>query len=114
MHGKQLLDFLFHLYDYADDLAERIQPGNPDNANYFLTMVFIESYFDRLGRGEIRQAAEAANMPDIDPSKSLAEAHRRIDALRSRITQLSREYDFDEVLQRGGQQLATDWIKPKP
>lgn len=113
MQGKELHNFLFQLYDYADYLADQIQPGNYDNDNYFLTLVFIEKYFDQIGRGEISKAAREAKSKELDPSKSLSEAHRRIDLLRNRIAALSKEYDFDETLDDTSRQIATEWRKPK-
>ena len=111
MHGKELHDFLFQLYDYADDLADRIQPGNFDNGNHFLALVFIEKYFDRIGRGEINKAAKESNSKNLDSSKSLSEAHRRIDLLRNRISALAQEYDFDETLEYASKQIASEWLK---
>lgn len=113
MQGKELLDFLFHLYDYADDLADRIKPGEFDNVNYFMTLIFFEKYFDSIGRSEIHQAAEDANDPNINPHKELSEAHRRIDLLRKRIQNISQEYDFDQDLDRIGQRLAVEWRKDR-
>ena len=112
MHGKQLHDFLFQLYDYADSLAEQIQPGNQDNGNYFLTLVMIEGFFDRVGRGEIHKSAGEAEGQGLDAHQSLSEAHRRIDLLRSKIAALRDTYDFDETLDYASRQLAIDWHKP--
>ena len=111
MHGKELHDFLFQLYDYADYLADQIQPSNPDNDNYFITLVFIEQYFDRIGRSEISRSATESKTVKIDPSKSLSEAHKRIDLLRNRIHTLAKEYDFDETLKSTGNQIASEWQK---
>lgn len=109
MQGKELHDFLFKLYDYADSVADKIQPWETENNNHFLTLVLIESYFDRVGRGEIRKAAEQANSKDINPRDSLAEAHRRIDLLRNRMSMLSKEYDFNEVLDGWNLQQSHMW-----
>lgn len=111
MQGKELHDFLFQLYDYADQLGDKIQPGAHDNGSYFMMMVFIEKYFDSIGRFDIKQAAEAANDPSIDPQQSLSLAHQRIDALRSRIAQLVEQYDFDPTLDHLSQNFAIDWHK---
>lgn len=115
MQGKKLYDFLFELYDYADYIGDRIKPGDFDNPRYFITMVLIEKFFDSIGRGEIKQAAEVAlaNGQDIDPTEALSEAHRRIDALRGRISELAQQYDFDQSLEYAGRTIAEDWKKRK-
>lgn len=111
MRGKELHDFLFKLYDYADQLADKIQPENPDNGRIFIAIVLIEKFFDGIGRGEIHAAAIEAQ--DLDPRTSLAEAHRRIDLLRARISDLCKTYDFDDSLRYAGETLVTDWRRPK-
>lgn len=111
MHRKDLHDFLFKLYDYADYLADQIRPGNLDNGNYFLTLVFIEKYFDLVGRGEISKASRESENKEPDASKSLSEAHERIDLLRDCIRELAQEYDFDEILEGASRQIATEWLK---
>lgn len=115
MQGRELHDFLFKLYDYADHLADQIQSGgdNFHNDNYFLTLVMIEKFFDRIGRGEISEAARQAEDSGLDPSRSLSEAHRRIDLLRARIDRLVQEHDFDETLNYASRQLAVDWHKQR-
>lgn len=109
MHGKELHDFLFRLYDYADDIASRIQPGNPENSNYFMALVRIESYFDTMGRMEISRAAKDAAAEGIDPSASLQEAHKRIDLLRTRMQTLAAQYDFNDSLDYASRELARIW-----
>lgn len=113
MQDRELHDFLFKLYDYADHLADHIQPDGDSfrNNNYFLTLVLIEMFFDRIGRGEISEAAKLSENSELNPHESLAEAHKRIDLLRDRISNLVKEYDFDETLRYAGEKLATDWRK---
>lgn len=113
MKEKELRNFLFQLYDYADYLADKIQPGNLDNNNYFLTLVFIERFFDSIGRGEIHRAEVDSNDTTLDPQKSLSEAHRRLDLLRDRIDALSKEYDFDDALDHVSKELAIEWPRRK-
>ncbi len=113
MQGKELHDFLFKLYDYADSVADEIKPGNSENANLFLTLVFIESYFDRAGRRDIYAAAEQATAAGVDARESLKQAHLRIDSLRSRMTSLLNEYEFDEILNATSNRLSYDWHKHK-
>lgn len=109
MHSEKLHNFLFELYDYADNLADQIQPGNSDNGNYFLTLVFIEKFFDRIGRSEISRAAREIGSQELDPSVSLSEAQKRISLLRNRIHALAQEYDLDETLDHAGKQIAYEW-----
>lgn len=110
MNNSELPDFLFHLYDYADYIADQIRPNNPNNGQYFLTLVFIEKMFDQYGRGLIASMAQEADGGDGDASsRALSEAHRRIDLLRERIRKLSEEYDFNETLDRAGKQVASEW-----
>lgn len=111
MRSEELHDFLFQLYDYADYLADQIKPGNPDNESYFLTLIFIEKFFDRTGRSEVSKAAKESEGDELDSRKSLAEAHKRIQLLRGRIRALAQEYDFDKTLDRAGREIANEWRK---
>lgn len=106
MDQKQLYDFLFELYDYADYLADRIQPNNPDNNNYFMSLIYIEEMMDAYGRGLINEAAHEIDQNDRD---SLKEAHRRIDLLRQRINELRSTFAFDDVVTGKTQKLLRDW-----
>jgi hypothetical protein len=92
MNLKQLYDFLFSLYDYADYLADNISPENMDNNSYFMSLIYIEEMMDSYGRGLIHRTALSINASDTE---SLAEAHRRIDLLRKRIRDLRSRYDFN-------------------
>lgn len=118
MKGKQLHDFLFTLYDYADTVAELIQPEiqgsigaraqtHHDNAKFFLTLIYIEWIFDTYGRDLISRAATESR--ELDAQASLSEAHRRIDLLRQRIDSLAHQYDFNADIDRALARLATDW-----
>lgn len=109
MHGKELHNFLFQLYDYADYLADQIRPENDRNTTYFLNLVYIEKLFDTLGRGEIYNAAK--EMGEADPGKALSEAHRRIDRLRERIAGFVEQYDFDQALNIEATKMQMDWHK---
>ncbi len=111
MQGKELHDFLFRLYDYADQLADEIQVGGDRvaNSNNFLMLVMIEKFFDRVGRSQIHQAASEAEDLGLNASESLSEAHRRIDLLRSKIYHLYHQHDFSEVLDGVSRQFATEW-----
>lgn len=106
MDQKQLYDFLFRLYDYADHLADSIKPNNPDNNNFYISLIYIEEMMDSYGRGLINETAHQINQNDRD---SLKEAHRRIDLLRQRINQLRDEFDFDDVVTGKTEKLLRDW-----
>ncbi|MCA9392373.1 hypothetical protein KC614_04210 [candidate division WWE3 bacterium] len=108
MDGKETHELLFKLYDYADVLADRIRPDDPDSGNYFLTLVFIEKFFDRIGRSEINNTSRNAN---IDATKSLNVANERIDTLRRRIQTLKEQYDFNDTLEEAGNEIANEWRK---
>lgn len=114
MQPKQIHDFLFQLYDYADYLADRIEAGDPESRMFFLTLVFIEKMFDTYGRGLVSESAEEANDPTLDRSESLKEAHRRIDVLRARIDQLAKINNYDNVLEDYGHQLTAEWPHSRP
>lgn len=111
MTDKEVHDFLFKLYDYTDYLADKIQSGDPDSNIYFMLLVDIEYFFDSTGRGDISSAARRAAEYGLDPNKSLAEAHRRIDRLRDRINDLARAYDFDDTLDNRAKHLMSYWPK---
>lgn len=106
MGSKNVHVFLFQLYDYADYLAGKIQPGNSDNGNYFISLLYIEEMMDSYGRSLICASAKDAG---ADESAALSEAHRRIDLLRGRIQSLYQEFDFDEILERKTEKLLRDW-----
>lgn len=111
MSPKELYDFLFKLYDYADYLAEEIKPGNYDNKNYYMSMIYIEEIMDSYGRGLINSAAHQLDENDRD---SLREAHKRIDALRQKIYDLKQSYDFEDVVAGKTEKLTRDWGFKKP
>lgn len=106
MTPKELHDFLFHLYDYADYLAEQITPNNPDNNAYLASLGYIEDMMDIYGRGLIRQSAEQGG---LDSSASLTEAHRRIDLLRKRMSYLRKTYSFDDAIGQAEKRLSRNW-----
>lgn len=114
MQPKQVHDFLFQLYDYADYLADRIEAGDPESRMFFLSLVFIEKMFDTYGRGLISESAHNANDPALSGSESLTEAHRRVDVLRARIDQLAKANNYDSVLEDYSHQLATEWPHSRP
>jgi hypothetical protein len=109
MHGKKVYDFLFDLYDYADYIAGEIQPGNADNASYFMTLIYIEDIMDTYGRGLIHTTAINSADPGIDPSEALHEAHRRIDLLRERILSLKTEYNLGATVQQFTDKINRNW-----
>ncbi len=106
MDAQTLFKFLFQLYDYADYLADNIRPDGFDNKNYFMSLLYIEEMMDSYGRGLISRTARDINEND---SKSLSDAHRRIDLLRGRIRQLQTQYGFDDVINVKTQKLLQDW-----
>lgn len=71
--------------------------------------MIIEKFFDRIGRAEISRATREADDENIDVSRSLNEAHRRIDLLRHRTSLISQQNNFDDSLDYVGRQLAVEW-----
>lgn len=106
MDSKKLYDFLFQLFDYADYLVEEINPNNPDNNNYFISLVYIEDIMDKYGRGLISKTGRELNPEDTE---SLEEAHRKIDFLRKKINALKTAYDFNGVVINRTESLIRDW-----
>lgn len=118
MKGKQLHDFLFALFDYADTIAEMIQPETQGsagereqahyaNTRYFLTLVYVEWIFDKYARETLYVAAKESG--ELDPSATLQEANRRLDLLRQRLDHLTHEYDFDADIDGTLDKLAGEW-----
>lgn len=106
MDSKKLHDFLFQLFDYADYLVEEINPNNPDNNNYFMSLIYIEDMMDKYGRGLISKTGRELNPEDTE---SLEDAHRRIDYLREKINLLKDIYDFNGVVSKRSDSLIRDW-----
>lgn len=112
MQGKELHDFLFQLYDFADILADKIEHGTSDNLGaQFLTLVYIEQIFDMYGRDLISQSAREAS---LDSGVALSEAHRRIDLLRARIQNLVETHNFNESLRQASEKILHEWSKKSP
>jgi hypothetical protein len=109
MNNAQLHDFLFDLYDFADTIAAKIQPGEPENNSYFMTLVYIEDIMDKYGRGLVLDAAQTADPPTTDPQALLRTANERLNQLRERIETLAREYNMGETITARAQQLAARW-----
>ena len=111
MSNIDKLTYLIKLFDYADELAGKITPGNDrENNNYFLTLTLIELYFDRVGRLEISRSINASSF-EIDDSSDLPTFNKRLDALRHKIRALAQQYDFRDSLERAGRELVESWYK---
>ncbi len=114
MDPKQLHDFLFSLYDYADYLADTISSQNDTDYNnsYYMSLLYIEDMMDKEGRMLIRRAADQITGDGHD---SLSEAHHRLDLLRKRISDLRKEYSFIEsasgrdIVEVRTESLVRDW-----
>lgn len=108
MQNKDFHDFLFKLYDFTDRLADEAE-SDPSQENVrILTLIFIEQYFDSIGRGEISQAARESG---ADAQQSLSEAHKRIDELRGRISSLVSKIEDTEPIERYARETVTQWLK---
>ncbi len=110
MQSKQIHDFLFQLYDFADYLADQIELGNQDSQMYFLTITFIEKLFDAYGRGLINECSyDMGSDGNSDKTYSLKHAHQRIDLLRARINEVKVGRNFDPILEKYAKELLTCW-----
>jgi hypothetical protein len=108
MKNQDLHDFLFKLYDFTDRLADEAE-SDPSQGNVrILTLIFIEQYFDSIGRGEISQAARESG---ADAQQSLSEAHRRIDELRGRISSLVKKIKNPQLIERCARETVAQWLK---
>jgi hypothetical protein len=107
MQPKELHDFLFKLYDYADYLIAELTKGNCSDANvYIASLVYIEDMMDTYGRSLVSQSMITLG---ADQGESLAEAHRRIDHLRQDMMQLRKEYDFNNAIEQAEKRLSRNW-----
>lgn len=109
--SKPLYQYIFDLLDYADAIAERISPSEPEKNNYFMTLVYIEDILDKYGRGLVVQSSREAGEDEADSRELLKRANQQMDALRKKIRLYSQQYDFDEVLSSRGKLMYEDWHK---
>ena len=105
MQNQDFQDFLFKLYDFTDRLADEAQFDPSQESVRILTLIFIEQYFDSIGRGEISQAARESG---ADAQQSLSEAHKRIDELRGQINSLVSNI---EPMERYAREIVAQWLK---
>lgn len=108
MEEKPLYKYIFDMLDYAEIISTKIKPGDHDNNNYFMTLVYVEDILDKYGRGLV---IDSANESGQDGSELLKLANERMDKLRKTIRNLSQVYDFDEILINRGKGLYQDWHK---
>ena len=84
MQHQDLHDFLLKLYDFTDHVADSAVSDPDFRNNRILTLIFIEKYFDLIGREEISTATKEGAGSD----ESMTDAHERTDILRKRIGSL--------------------------
>lgn len=111
--NKQPYEHIFNLLDFADELAGRIKPGNPDNGNYFMTLVYVEDILDKFGRGFVLTTVQESGRSNDEADNLMHQATTRMDSLRQTIRQFAQLYDFDEVLDNKAKQLKREWHKQK-
>jgi hydroxypyruvate isomerase len=109
MLNQDLHKFLFSLYDFTDHIADQAESDSSQESVRILALIFIEQYFDSIGRGEISVAARECD--EIDSHQSLSEAHKRIDVLRSRINALVTNCESPERIEKYAQQTMAQWLK---
>ncbi|HVV25720.1 MAG TPA: hypothetical protein VHC21_01675 [Candidatus Saccharimonadales bacterium] len=111
MNDKPLGQYVIDLLDYADAIADRIAPSEPDKSSYFMTLVYIEDVLDTYGRGLLWDLYRATGK-DEDESRALkGHINQRVEALRHQIRLFSQQYDFDETLKSRGESMYQDWHK---
>ena len=108
MQNQELHNFLFKLYDFTDLVADEAESDPSQESVRILTLIFIEHYFDSIGRGEISQAARESG---ADAQQALSEAHKRIDELRSRIKSLVTTIENTEHLEKCARETVAQWLK---
>jgi hypothetical protein len=106
---KQKYSHIFNLLDFADELINRIKPGELDNGNYFMTLVYIEDVLDTYGRGFVLTTARESGHSDNEASALMYTATARMDLLRQAINDLSQVYDFNDVLDGKAERFRRDW-----
>lgn len=109
MTEKPMYQYIFEMLDYADRIAALIQPGEYDNENYFMTLIYIEDILDKYGRGIAYQGASGGE--DSDGHDRLVLATKRMDLLREQIRHFSQMYDFDEAIKDRGDSMYRNWHK---
>lgn len=84
MQPKELHDFLFKLYDFADEATTNPEVMPPaDYKMGFIIAAYIEDFMNIYGRSLIYKTAKDAG---INAEESLKSAHERIDHLRAELS----------------------------
>ncbi len=107
----QSYEHVFNLLNFADELTGRIKPGNPDNDNYFMTLVYVEDILDKYGRDFVLRAAQESGHSADEASAMMHQAAARMDSLRQTISSFAQLYDFNEVLDSKAKQFKREWHK---
>lgn len=106
---KQLHDFLFNLYEFADVLSAKIpDPQQPyaTDAMLYPFMVYIEDIMDLYGRQLVVEAAKDAG---LDSEVSLREAHAKLDVLREVMAKLKQIPPAVEAVDRAALRIKNNW-----
>lgn len=104
-------EYIFNVLDFADELAGRIKPDNPDNSNYFMTLVYVEDILDKFGRGFVLKMATESGHSSDEANNLMHQTTTRLDTLRQKISGFVQSYDFDETLDNKAEQLKREWHK---
>ena len=101
-----MYEHIAELLDFAEVVAKRIVPGEFDNNNYFMTLVYVEDILDTYGRAVVSRSADENN---LDGHALKGDASRRMEALRSTIARLNSDHAFDEALVQSAGRLVKNW-----
>lgn len=107
MSVKNIAQYIFDLLDYAEEINKLIEPGN-DNANYFMTLVYIEDILDKYGRSFM---SDYSAVEGVDIRQLSSVVNQKLNILRGNIRKHSQLYDFDQVIQQRGESMLKDWRK---
>ena len=102
---------MIELLDFADEISDMIQSDDSDRNSYFMTLIYVEDILDKYGRGLASQSAHDFALAEEQITEIRVYLNTRLEALRSRIRDLSQTYDFDEVITERGQGMLRDWRK---
>ena len=106
MESKPMYQYIFDMLEYADKIATLIQPGNSDNGNYFMTLIYIEDILDKYGRGLV---FTSANEIGEDGHELMIAATQRMDHLRATLHDLMITGQYNDVLETRCRTMVRDW-----
>jgi hypothetical protein len=108
MQPKELHDFLFKLFDFAQEDMTTVPPA--DYKMGFMIMAYIEDIMDVYGRQLISQSAKDAG---LNAEESLQKAHAKLDVLRASLSTAFEDPEMREIMDEAARRLKRNYGTPE-